>query len=311
MTCLDGDLPATVSSTTNGGSRDFDSYSCASSTDESGPEEIFRVKLDERGFLAADFREMGSGADIDLHILSDLSEDACINRGHQAAGATLEPGYYYVVADTWVSSGGAEQKGSYTMQVGVVTVDDLASEGMSESVADLYLTALSNVWAEGHTQHMVHGAIDYELYSAVERFWIWDFPAEEPLWTLHVTHGENSAKNTDLGWAVRFSNVNESHKSSLGMFLTAEDYYGSWDHSLRYDGLESGYNDLVRSRAIVLHGADWARPEMVDEYGMLGLSWGCTTVDDRIISDVIADLMGGYVWNYYDDGDWSVNSDYL
>ena len=309
--CVDRDLPYWDDNSTNGGSRKFDSYSCASSTDESGPEVIYRVILDEPGFLAADLRDMGSGADVDVHVLDALDEDACLNRGHWAAGAFLDKGTYYVVADTWVSSSGDEQKGSYGLQIGAVTTDDMADAGLDEETAELSLEALDRAWSEGHTDHLVYGVIDYSLYSAEERFWIWDMAAEDLLWKLHVTHGEASAKATDPGWAVRFSNVPESHKSSLGMFLTAEDYYGMWDHSLRYDGLESGYNDNVRSRAIVLHGADWARADMVDDYGMVGLSWGCTTIDDRIISDVIADIMGGFVWSYYDDGDWSKNSTYL
>ena len=309
--CVDRDLPYWDDNSTQGGSREFDSYSCASSTDESGPEVIYRVILDEPGFLAADLREMGSGADVDVHVLGSLDSDDCFDRGHWSAGALLPAGTYFVVADTWVNSSGQEQKGDYGLVLGAVTASDLAAEGLDESTAELSLEAFDRAWEEDHSAEPVYGIIDFSLYSAEKRFWLWDMAAEELLWNLHVTHGENSAKSTDPGWAVRFSNVPESHKSSLGMMVAAEDYYGSNGHSVRYDGLEAGYNDNVRSRAIVFHGATYARPEIVDQYGMLGLSWGCTAVDDRVTDDVIDDLMGAYVWSYYPDGDWSVNSTYL
>ncbi len=200
--CVDRDLPYWDDDSTGGGSRDFDSYSCASSTDESGPEVIYRVILDEPGFLAADLREMGSGADIDVHILGSLDPDDCFDRGHWAAGALLPKGTYYVVADTWVDSSGSEQKGSYGLQIGAVTAGDLADEGLDEATAELGLEALDRAWEEGHTDHLVYSIIDFSLYSAQERFWVWDMAAEELLWNLHVTHGDKSADSSDPGWAA-------------------------------------------------------------------------------------------------------------
>ena len=50
--------------------------------------------------------------------------------------------------------------------------------------------------------------------------------------------------------------VLESH---LHLMRTAERYTGSYGTSLRLDGLEPGFNDAVRSRAIVIHGATYSR----------------------------------------------------
>ena len=128
----------------------------------------------------------------------------------------------------------------------------------------------------------------------------------------HITHGENSSDAASPGWAEYFSNIPESHQSSLGMMRGAEDYIGTWGQAMRIEGLESGYNDNVRSRAIVLHGAEYAREEFVDTYGVAGLSWGCPAVDDREVDDVVDFAMDGtLLFFWYPDGDWSENSFYL
>jgi len=93
---------------------------------------------------------------------------------------------------------------------------------------------------------------------------------------------------------------------------TGETYTGSYGYSMRVDGMEDDYNDLVRSRAIVVHPWSYAREEMIDEYGMLGLSWGCPAIDDRISEEVIDTISDGTMMlSYYPDGDWSTNSDYV
>ncbi len=310
VTCVEH-LPFAVRDTTVGGAEDFDSYACSPGTDESGPELVYRVTLTESGFLAADLRDMASGADIDVHILGSLDEDDCYDRGHWAAGALLPAGDYFIVADSWVNSSGAAQSGEFKLNIGHTSAADLAAHGMDESLAELALYALDSAWLEGQSEHAVYGVLDFSQHSSFERLWITDLATEELLWHLHVTHGENTAGQADPGKAKYFSNVNESHKSSLGMMVTAEDYTGSNGYSMRMDGLEDGYNDNVRARAIVVHGATYARAEIADTYGYLGLSWGCPAVDDRVSDEVIGDLQGGLLWSYYPDGDWSEHSVYL
>ena len=77
---------------------DFDSYACASSTDESGPEVVYQVDLAEDGYLAATLSGLGSGVDLDVHILGSLDADDCYDRGHWDAGSFLPAGRYYVRA---------------------------------------------------------------------------------------------------------------------------------------------------------------------------------------------------------------------
>ena len=96
------------------------------------------------------------------------------------------------------------------------------------------------------------------------------------------------------------------------MMRGAESYTGSYGYSMRIDGLEAGYNDNVRSRAIVMHGWQGSRPEYVNQYGSVAPTWGCPAVDDRKVSDVVDTLSdGALLFFWYPDNDWSQFSDYL
>lgn len=125
--------------------------------------------------------------------------------------------------------------------------------------------------------------IDFTLPSTEKRLWIIDVAKQEILLNTVVSHGRNSG---DL-MANRFSNTPESFQSSLGFYKTAETYHGKHGYSLRLDGLEKGFNDLARSRAIVIHGADYAREEFAKATGRLGRSLGCPALPTELSAKVI------------------------
>jgi hypothetical protein len=153
---------------------------------------------------------------------------------------------------------------------------------------------------------------DFHQHSANERAWLLDLSREELLFNLHIAHGEASSNNFNSGYSDKFSNINNSHQSSLGMMKASEQYSGSYGYSMRIDGLESGYNDLVRPRAIVLHPWEGSRAEYVNQYGEVAPTWGCPAIDDRLTEDVVDILKdGGLLFFWYPDGDWSENSTYL
>ena len=103
-----------------------------------------------------------------------------------------------------------------------------------------------------------------------------------------------------------------SKQSNLGLLKTAETYQGKHGYSLRLDGLEAGYNDNARARAIVVHGASYATQSFVDAHGRLGRSWGCPAVDSAISRRLIDTIKGGsLLFGYFPDTDWEDGSRYL
>lgn len=116
--------------------------------------------------------------------------------------------------------------------------------------------------------------IDFSLPSSEKRLWVIDLNAKKVLFHELVAHGRNSGNL----YAEEFSNVKNSNTSSLGFYLTGEKYHGKYGLSLRLDGIEKGFNDHARERAIVLHGADYASEDFVKAQGRLGRSFGCPAV---------------------------------
>lgn len=125
--------------------------------------------------------------------------------------------------------------------------------------------------------------IDFSLPSTEKRMWIINPETGQILLNSVVSHGRNSG---DL-MANSFSNQPESFKSSLGFYKTAETYSGKHGYSLRLDGLEKGFNDQARNRAIVIHGADYAREEFAKSVGRLGRSLGCPALPSEISAKAI------------------------
>jgi hypothetical protein len=302
--CVDT-FPYVDTSTTTGAVSSFDSYSCAPSTDESGPEVVYEVQLDEAGFLATEVYGLPAGVDVDVHVLDALDPDACVDRGHWAAGALMMPGTYYVVVDSWVDGSGVAYDGDYTVGINVVTRDTFEADGLDPVVLERALWAFDGAWFDDQTDRFIYGVIDFGMPSTLPRMFIMDLLTDEMIYAVHTTHGEGSGDPNDITMASTFSNVHESHQSSLGMVKAAETYYGTWGYSLRLDGLDPIYNDQVRSRAIVIHPADYATQDFVDDYGYLGRSWGCPAVDPAIsagLIDTIAD--GALLLAYYPSNDF-------
>jgi hypothetical protein len=309
--CVDT-FPWSGSDDTSTGVSNFDAYACAPSTDESGPEIVYRVQLAEEGFLALHLDGMPSGVDVDVHLLRSMDPDDCIDRGHWDSGALLPAGTYYVVADSWVNDSGVVKDGAYTLTMGHTTPDAFTGHGLREHVLDAALYAFDTAWFMGATDRLEYTLIDFELPSTDHRLWVLDLVTGSLLFDELVTHGEGSSHATDLRLAVTFSNIEGSHQSSIGLIRTSEVYYGGTGRSLRLDGLETGVNDAVRRRAIVLHRGDYATQSFVNQYGYLGRSWGCTVIDPAVIDDIIDTIhSGSLMFVYYPDSDWMNGSTYL
>jgi hypothetical protein len=150
--------------------------------------------------------------------------------------------------------------------------------------------------------------IDYSRPSSQERLWVFDLKTHELLYEELVAHGQGTGANL----AKSFSNDNESHQTSLGLFVTGTAYVGKNGYSLRLDGLDKGYNDRARERAIVMHGAPYVSEAFVKANGRLGRSWGCPAVSDAVARELIDRVKGGsLVFAYYPDAGWLKASRYL
>ena len=143
--------------------------------------------------------------------------------------------------------------------------------------------------------------IDYSRPSTAKRLWVFDLAQPRLLHHEHVAHGQGTGDNL----ARRFSNEDGSHATSLGLFRTAETYMGGNGYSLRMDGLDPGFNDNARRRAIVVHGADYAEPSRIPALGRLGRSHGCPAVRRSVARVLIDDLkQRQLLFAYADDADF-------
>jgi hypothetical protein len=138
--------------------------------------------------------------------------------------------------------------------------------------------------------------IDFSRPSTEPRLWVFDLAAGSLLYVEHVAHGRGSGHDV----ATAFSNIEGSHQTSLGLFLTAEPYHGSNGYSLRLDGLETGLNDRARERAIVMHGAPYVDPAQALLQGRLGRSYGCPAIRPAVARPLIDSLKEGqllFAWH--------------
>lgn len=150
--------------------------------------------------------------------------------------------------------------------------------------------------------------IDFSKPSTEQRLWVYDLHARKLLFEEVVSHGRGSGKTL----ATDFSNRESSNQSSLGLYRTAETYIGKHGYSLRLDGLDVGFNDNARARAIVMHAADYVNPALAKANGYLGRSLGCPAVRPEISRALIDSIkQGGLLFAYYPDQRWLTQSAYL
>lgn len=150
--------------------------------------------------------------------------------------------------------------------------------------------------------------IDYSRPSTQRRLWVFDLDRAQLLFDEYVAHGKGSGENM----ATAFSNQDSSHQSSLGLFMTGETYHGDNGYSLRMDGLEPGFNDKARERAIVMHGAAYVNPLQALRQGRMGRSFGCPALRPEVSRAVIDALKEGQMlFAYYPDQHYLAGSNFL
>ena len=134
------------------------------------------------------------------------------------------------------------------------------------------------------------GIADFSRPSSEPRFHVVDLQngtVESHL----VCHGRGSDPGHS-GYLERFSNAFGSYATSEGAYVTDDYYYGKYGLSLRVRGLD-WTNNNAEPRAIVIHHAWYAEPEMIQQHGMLGRSEGCFAMPKASQDKVMRRLAGG------------------
>lgn len=131
---------------------------------------------------------------------------------------------------------------------------------------------------------------DFAMPSSLPRFHFANLERGE-VRSFLVSHGRGSDPEHD-GFLKTFSNEVGSLATSRGAYVTYEWYKGKYGTSIRLGGL-SPENSNVLDRAIVLHPAKYANPDMLDRFGKLGRSDGCFAMSEADFNEALWHLSGG------------------
>jgi hypothetical protein len=134
------------------------------------------------------------------------------------------------------------------------------------------------------------GIVDFSKPSSEPRFHVVDLhngTVESHL----VCHGRGSDPDHS-GFLEKFSNDFGSYASSNGTYTTADYYDGKYGLSMKVQGLD-WTNNNAEPRAIVIHNAWYAEPDMLRMHGMLGRSEGCFAMPKASQYAVMRRLAGG------------------
>lgn len=136
--------------------------------------------------------------------------------------------------------------------------------------------------------------IDYSLPSTAQRFYLLNLTTGATQ-KFYVGHGDKSG----VRYTTMFANIQDTRKSSLGLALTGEVYYGFHKKSMALYGLDPSNSNMDR-RDIVLHGADYVSEDYIRQYGRLGRSYGCPAVERASLDPIVSALgVGSLIYFYH------------
>ena len=180
----------------------------------------------------------------------------------------------------------SKKMASFTLNKSQYAYQSLNSNTFDMPAADSFSKAFEGfimLKEAGKIKNNILTIVDFSLSSTKKRLWVIDMSSNTILFHSLVAHGQNSGGD----YAKSFSNENESFKSSLGFFTTAEVYNGAHGMSLKLDGLEKGINDRARQRSIVVHGADYVSNIFIRNHSRLGRSHGCPALPEELSGKII------------------------
>lgn len=189
-------------------------------------------------------------------------------------------------------------------------LDFSRSEKLSYDVFEKAYRGYMNLRDAGklNTGKQILTVCNFSLPSTENRMWVIDLTAKKVLFNTYVAHGEGSGDDCSL----TFSNRGNTHKSSLGYYVTGNTYSGEHGTSLHLSGMDEGYNDAAYERGIVVHGADYVCEQFVNAHQRLGRSWGCPAVPSALSLPIINAIKDGTcLFIYYPDAKYARSSYWL
>lgn len=156
--------------------------------------------------------------------------------------------------------------------------------------------------------------VDYGLPSNTPRGYVFDMDSLKVVdGPFTVAHGRGSAGARD-GVPTRFSNVEGSHATSLGLYVAQATYgfrgkmagkpYRSV--GLRLMGVSRGFNDNALERRVVAHGAPYVTSTKA------GRSEGCPAMEPARAAQLLPKLAdGGMVFLFAPDEEWMTRDPWL
>lgn len=210
----------------------------------------------------------------------------CGGRNNPIALQPIEKSKKNPVVDLLEKLGDGKPAGVITLYAAVI------AQGVPTKVAQRAFSAYDAHVGEVRNKNYI-SMIDFTQHSANRRFYMINRDTGKvDQWT--VAHGAGSDPDND-GYPQYFSNVPDSHMSSLGSYLIQEKYVSSkFGDSLRLDGIDAT-NSNVRDRAIVLHPSHYVN----DGASLQGRSWGCPAIPYDWIQTVIARAQeGSFMYAY-------------
>lgn len=185
---------------------------------------------------------------------------------------------------------------------------NVESQGLRFEVFEKAMTGYLNLQTEGRlaTDKQLLTVVDFDLPSTEKRLWVLDLASKQVKFHTLVAHGHNSGENV----ATNFSNQNESNMSSLGFYVTRNEYQGKHGRSLKLEGVDEGYNTNSLERAVVMHGAYYVSEDFIKQYGRLGRSLGCPALPMDQTDEIIEAVNGGTCL-FLNGPDQSYSSKYL
>lgn len=170
------------------------------------------------------------------------------------------------------------------------TLLKLDEKGLSKKAFELALTGFKNLISRKQVRNKnVITIVDFSKPSNEKRLFVIDVKKNKLLFQSLVAHGRNSG----LTYATNFSNENDSHKSSIGFYITLGTYTGEHGYALKLKGCEKGFNNNAYERAIVVHGSEYVTEAFLRSNGYLGRSWGCPALPEKMNKKIIDIIKNG------------------